>query len=95
MLGVGDVWRNGALTVQAVTPSATSRWTRARSAGGHAPVANQVDGLLWESYLYWEWDPRIPYTTAREADWRAAYDALSCGDPTFIDTRTDGGGGPC
>jgi hypothetical protein len=95
VLGVGQVWRNGALTVQAVTPGAASRRSRARSAGGHAPVANQVDGLLWESYFYWAWEAGIPYTTAREGDWRAAYDALECGGPTFIDTHGTGAGGPC
>ncbi len=57
ILGKGNEWRNGSLTVQAVAVSADGKdgfsTDAALSNGDHGAARS---GLLWEAALFWHWD---------------------------------------
>jgi len=88
--GPNGEWRAGALTVQLVSPTAT--FSTGRSNGDHDVVANQDDGLMWESTYFWHWDGP-PYVVADAADWQVWFDNLDCGEPVFIDALPASSGG--
>lgn len=84
--GIYNEWRNGSLTLQAVKfPGFIQNGSPSKANGGHQPVINFPNGLLWENYFFWHWEAGIPYTTAYATQWLAKHDQLQCFDPEFID----------
>lgn len=81
-LGINGEWRNGALTLQVVTPEALG--VPALSAGAHAVVPTQFDGLVFEANWFWHWDGPS-YVESQADDWLDQYNALDCPSPRVID----------
>lgn len=97
--GIYNEWRNGALTIQAVksspAPTFIQNLSPTRKNGGHEPVINFPNGLLWENYFFWHWEAGINYTVASAAAWLAQREALACFEPEFIDDITAPGNVAC
>jgi hypothetical protein len=66
--GLNGEWRNGALTIQAVSVdvNGTNQFTtdQSYSNGGVQGVA--TSGLLWEANIFWHWEERSCYS---DSDW--------------------------
>jgi hypothetical protein len=94
--GIYNEWRNGSLTIQAVrSPGFIQNGSPTRKNGGHEPVVNNVNGVLWENYFFWHWEANINYTTASAAAWLAKREALACFEPEFIDDIVSAGNAAC
>ena len=66
-----------------------------RKNGGHEPVINFPNGLLWENYFFWHWEAGIQYTVSSAALWTAKREALACFEPEFIDDISAPGNVAC
>jgi hypothetical protein len=97
--GIYNEWRNGALTIQAVktspAPTFIQNISPTRKNGGHEPVINFPNGLLWENYFFWHWEAGIQYTVGSAASWTAQREALACFEPEFIDDISAPGNVAC
>jgi hypothetical protein len=94
--GIYNEWRNGALTVQAVkSPGFIQNVSPSRRNGGHEPVVNNKNGLLWENYFFWHWEAGIEYSKSSASAWLAKREALACFEPEFIDDIVSAGNAAC